>query len=113
MSSLPQKHRLATLIKSQYCIRKYWNHYKKNPSITLRRQLRWSKNLNWDQSSVNRRIRLIYLYLLERNYSNLHGTPCVITDPRGTRVKGCSWYNVNSDRWCKSDNIKHIACYEI
>ena len=112
MSLLSPKCRILVLINAQHLIRKYWVYYKLTQSVTRRRHLRWTKNLNWEQSSVKRRIGLIYLYLWERRYSNIHRTPCVITDPRGPRVKGCSWYNVYTDTWCKPDNKIHMACYE-
>ena len=113
MSSNNPTLRLESLINAQHKIRKDWMYYiyLKSP-ITIRRQLRWNKHINLEQSSITRRIKLIYIYLWEQSNSILYHTPCVLTDPRGPRVKGCSWYNVHSNAWCKPDNTFHMACYE-
>lgn len=86
----------------------YWQ----SPRLqSIRRRTRWLLYLNWEDSTIERRIALIYVYLWARRDSIIGSAPCVITDPRDIGEQGY-WYNVVTNSWCRPDNVRHMACYE-
>ena len=80
---------------------------------TIRRKRRWESYLNWDNSTKSRRLYIIWYYLYIRSNSVIYKTPCIFTDPRGSRTSKETWYNVDTNKWSECDGNWHTACFEL